>query len=70
MIELKYDEKLLIAVTIMIIGLIINFISLIFNYPDYWDGGSLIFLIGLTLSTIIVQTELKRYKEKYGELGE
>lgn len=65
---LDYKTKQVIGVSIMLLGILIEIISVFCNYPQYWDAAILIFLLGIMIESINATTELKKYKIRYGEL--
>ena len=59
--------KQYIGISIMIIGVIVETLSLVFDIK-YWDCATLIFLIGIVISDLSAHQYLKKYRNKYGDL--
>lgn len=59
---MNFEEKLLILTGAIGVGVIIDIISLLFNYENLFSLGTLIMAIALLLISIILYIELKKYK--------
>lgn len=66
---MNYRMEKSISLTIMFVGMLIEIIGLFFDIR-YFDGGALIFLIGLVINNIIAHRYLIKYINKYGDLDE
>lgn len=64
---MKYMTKQYIGISIMIIGVIVEILSLVLDIK-YWDCATLIFLIGIVISDLSAHQYLKKYRRKYGDL--
>lgn len=64
---MKYMTKQHIGISIMIIGVIVEILSLVLDIK-YWDCATLIFLIGIVISDLSAHQYLKKYRRKYGDL--
>lgn len=64
---MRYMTKQYIGITIMVIGVVVEILSLVFDIK-YWDCATLIFLIGIVISDLSAHQYLKKYRRKYGEL--
>lgn len=59
---MKFKDKLLITLGAITVGVILDIISLLFNYDSLFGLGMLIVAIGLFLICIIIYIELQKYK--------
>ena len=62
MIEIKFIDKLLICLSAMTVGLIIDVISLIYDWMNTFIAGTMIIAISIILISIALYIEIGKYE--------
>lgn len=60
---IKLIDNLMVCLGAMVVGLIMDIFSLLFDYMDLFSLGTLIIAVSLMIIAIILYLELRKYEE-------